>query len=103
MSPSAGGTASSLGCAHPNVNDTEVRDGHFRYKFLAGNLWVSARSFTGELPFYDEPPEAPDQWIVFRRVSEEDYNNKYMIRVCVGTDDECHPDCFPEKYGTWGT
>lgn len=90
-------------CAHPNINDTDTRSGHFRYRFLGGNLWVSVRSFDAEMPFFDEPPDDPQQWIVFRQVSEEDYNNRYMIRVCVGTDDECHPDCFPEKFGTWGT
>lgn len=89
-------------CAHPNESDTETRTGHFRYRIEEGNLWVSVTGFSGHLPFFDEPPEAPDRWIVFRPISEADYAERYMIRVCVAASDEdCHPGCFPEKYGTW--
>jgi hypothetical protein len=90
-------------CAHPNVSDTETRTGHFRYRIEDGNLWTSVRGFDGHLPFFDEPPEDPTRWLVFRPISEAEYNGRYMIRVCVASsDDECHPGCFPEKYGTWG-
>lgn len=90
-------------CAHPDVNDTETRTGHFRYRLEEGNLWVSVSGFGGHLPFFDEPPESPTRWIVFRPISETDYENRYMIRVCVETATaDCHPGCFPEKYGTWG-
>ena len=66
-----------------------------------GNLAVSVSGFNGSLQFFSEPPVDPQLWVIYRPISLDDYENTYMIRVCMAAnDDDCHPDCFPEKYGT---
>jgi hypothetical protein len=88
-------------CAHPDVNDTELRSGFFRFRVEEGNLAVSVSGFSGSLQFFSEPPTDPQMWVSYRPISQDDYDNTYMIRVCMAADDaDCHPDCFPEKYGT---
>jgi hypothetical protein len=49
----------------------------------------------------DPETSDPQLWVTYRPISLDDYENTYMIRDCMAAnDDDCHPDCFPEKYGT---
>jgi hypothetical protein len=90
-------------CAHPDINDTEVRTGFFIARIVDGNLWVSVSGFGGDPQFFSEPPVDPQRWVVYRPITQEEFETTYMIRLCQApTDDGCHPDCFPESYGTMG-
>jgi len=90
-------------CAHPGDSTQEDSSGYFPYKIVDGNLWVGVNSFNGWSPFYLTPPADSQKWIVFRRITEEEYNTKYMIRVCMASDpSQCNAGCFPEQYGNYG-
>jgi len=90
----------NFSCAHPDQRDTERRLGAMRWKIQDGNLWLSVTGFGSSYPFFDAPPENPTRWVVFRPISFEDWDNRYMIRLCqAATPDGCHPDCFPERFG----
>jgi hypothetical protein len=85
-------------CAHPTQRSTDTRIGYARWRMQAGSLWVSVTEFDSSYPFFDSPPDNPTRWVVFRSIAFADYDNRYMIRLCqAATDDECHPDCFPER------
>jgi hypothetical protein len=90
----------NFSCAHPDQRDTNRRVGYARWKMVGDALWLGVTGFDSSYPFFDAPPAAPTRWVVFRRIDFEDYDNRYMIRLCQApTDDQCHPDCFPERTG----
>jgi hypothetical protein len=92
----------NFSCAHPTQRDTDRRVGYMRWKMEDGALWLSVTGFDSSYPFFDAPPESPTRWVVFRGINFEDYDNRYMIRLCqAATDDGCHPDCFPERLGAY--
>lgn len=94
-------------CAHPHPKDENSNAlnavstySHFR-KVDANELWFSVERTTGfnNTPFHKgRPSSAPradeGTWIVFQRISEQEFYGTYMIRVCQGSPTcVCHDDC----------
>jgi len=82
-------------CAHPEQTNEDPRDGTFRYKFQGNELWIGVSGFSAfEVPFHGSEEQEPTKWIVFKRVSQEDYYGKYMIRICQASGGtSCHSGC----------
>jgi hypothetical protein len=43
----------------------------------------------------------PNSWMVFRRVTEQEFFDRYLLRRCQddGGDPRCFEGCFSERYG----
>lgn len=94
-------------CAHPHPEDENSNAlnpattwSHFR-KVGADELWFSLEKNTGfnNTPFHQSKPSATPlptegKWMVFQRLTEQDWYGKHMIRVCQGSAKcPCHSDC----------
>ena len=94
-------------CAHPHPEDENSNAlnpantySHFS-KVGNDEVWFSVERTTGfnNTPYHKSlPSTAPstDQgtWIVFQRITEQDFYGKHMIRVCQGSPTcPCHADC----------
>ena len=94
-------------CAHPHPLDENSNAlnptttwSHFR-KVGADELWFSVERTTGfnNTPYHKGKPAVapqPDEglWIVFQRITEQEFYGKHMIRVCQGSPTcVCHEDC----------
>jgi hypothetical protein len=88
-------------CAHPDQVDQETRVRYARWKVVDGDLHLSVAAFDSSDSFATTPPESPTRWLALRPVTAEAFENRYMIRLCqAATPDGCHPDCFPERFGS---
>jgi hypothetical protein len=97
-------------CAHPHPKDENsnalnpATTYSFFHKVGSDELWFSIELATGfnNTPFHkskpaSEPSTNQGMWMVFQRISEQDFYGKHMIRVCQGSPKcPCHPDC-PSK------
>jgi hypothetical protein len=94
-------------CAHPHPEDENSNAlnpvatySHFR-KVGADELYFSVERTTGfnNTPFHKSKPSVAPQadegtWIVFQRITEQEFYGVHMIRVCQGSPTcPCHPDC----------
>lgn len=94
-------------CAHPHPLDegSNALNPTTTYSYFrkVGNdeLWFSVERTTGfnNTPYHkSRPAKAPlpteGTWIVFQRITEQDFYGKHMIRVCQGSATcVCHADC----------
>jgi hypothetical protein len=87
-------------CAHPNRNDPTPVTLHLRYHMENDELWVGADA-EGDVAFMASPQGETDSWMVFRRVSERDFFERYLLRRCQddGREPRCYEGCSSEQYG----
>jgi hypothetical protein len=87
-------------CAHPDRNYTTPATLRLRYRMENDELWVSTDA-EGDVDLASSPQGEPDSWMVFRRVTEQDFLDRYLLRRCQddGRDPRCFEGCFSEHYG----
>lgn len=87
-------------CAHPNRNDPTPVTLYLRYRMESDELWVGADA-GGDVALTTSPRGEPSSWMVFRRVSEQEFLERYLLRHCQddGREPRCFEGCTSDDYG----
>jgi hypothetical protein len=83
-------------CAHPASDAPASGVEYTWFKRVGDYLWLSVAD-DGVPPFHSVPPALePTNWIVFRRITKEDFHRRYSLSYCGAARDNvpsCNASC----------